>query len=75
MITVEQQIAIIDHQINEWEEAAFNAEIAHTVHTRLKTNRLPEFEHNLAQAEIAIVELQKLRAQLVPAPTGAQQEG
>lgn len=70
MLTTEQQLAIIDRQINEWGEAAFNAEIAHKVHTRLGTKRLPEFEQNLAQAEIAIAELQTMRAAIA----SAQQE-
>lgn len=71
MLTIELQLAIIDRQIREWGEVAFNAEIAHKVHTRLKTNRLPEFEQNLAQAEIAIAELQTMRAAIAD----SRQEG
>lgn len=71
MLTIELQLAIIDRQIREWQEAAFNAEIAHKVHTKLKTSRLSEFENNLTQAEIAIAELQTMRA----AVAGPQQEG
>lgn len=69
----ERQIAVIDGQIQEWEEVAFNAEIAHKVHRdRLNTQppALAQFVASMERAEKAIAELQKMRKEIA----GAQQE-
>lgn len=74
MLSMERQLAIIDGQIQEWEEVAFNAEIAHKVHKdRLGAQppALAQFVTTMERAEKAIAELQKMRAELIHAPTGA----
>jgi hypothetical protein len=60
------QIAIIDRQIAEWRESSFSAEIAHKVHTRLKSDAqiLARFVETMERAEIAITALDEMRAQL-----------
>ena len=61
-----QQLRIIDRQIQEWAESAFNAEVAHRVHTRLKSERavLDRYVDAMKNAEIAMAELAKLRAEV-----------
>lgn len=61
-----QQLRIIDRQIQEWAESAFNAEIAYRVHTRLKSEKsvLDRYIDAMRNAEIAIAELTKLRAEV-----------
>lgn len=59
MIPIDRQTALIEAQILEWQEVAFNAEIAHRVHTRLKspTEVLQSFVARMTQAEQAIAAL------------------
>jgi hypothetical protein len=65
-LSIEQQIAIIDRQIAEWEESAFNAEVAHRVHKRIKSDEpiLNRYVDTMQRAEYAIAELQAIRAEL-----------
>ena len=37
MVTPEQRRTLIERQIAEWEEVRYSAEVAHRVHTRLKS--------------------------------------
>lgn len=62
-LTPNTQIAIIDRQIRDWEETAFQAEVAHRVHTRVKSpdSRLDEFMNVMRDAEIALAELRAMR--------------
>lgn len=65
-IGVVQQIRIIDRQIQEWTESAFNAEIAHRVHIRIKSEPavIDRYVDAMKQAEIAIAELTRIRAEV-----------
>ncbi len=60
------QRAILLQQIREWEEARFAAEVAHRVHTRLKSGdaALADFARRMIKAEYAIDELQLILAEL-----------
>ena len=62
MIPIDRQTALIEAQILEWQEVAFNAEIAHRVHTRLKSppEVLQSFVARMTQAEQAIAVLHDL---------------
>lgn len=70
MLDTARQRAVIEAQIREWEDVAFSAEIAHKVHTRLKSDKsvLAGFVERATQAEHAIDELKKMLAELPPAP-------
>lgn len=59
MLPIDRQIALIEAQILEWQEVTFNAEIAHRVHTRLKSppEVLQSFVGRMTQAEQAIAVL------------------
>lgn len=65
-LTIEQQIALVERQIAEWREVAFNAEVAHRVHARLKSDPAVLARHveTMTKAEHAIDELTKIRAEL-----------
>jgi hypothetical protein len=62
MLPIDRQTALIEAQILEWQEVAFNAEIAHRVHTRLKSppEVLQSFVARMTQAEQAIAVLHDL---------------
>ena len=62
MLPIDRQTALIEAQILEWQEVAFNAEIAHRVHTRLKSppEVLQSFVGRMTQAEQAIAVLNDL---------------
>ena len=62
MLPIGRQIALIEAQILEWQEVAYNAEIAHRVHTRLKSppEVLQSFVGRMTQAEQAIAVLNNL---------------
>lgn len=62
MLPIDRQVALIEAQILEWQEVAFNAEIAHRVHTRLKSppEVLQSFVARMTQAEQAIAVLHDL---------------
>lgn len=66
MLTTDQQRLVIEAQIREWEEARFAAEVAHRVHTRLKSGEaaLSGFVERMAKAEYAIDELTRMLAEL-----------
>jgi hypothetical protein len=71
MITPDMQRAVIQQQIAEWEQARYSAEVAHRVHTRLKSGEaaLNDFADRMIKAEYAIDELQKLLKELDGAET------
>lgn len=62
MLPIDRQTALIEAQILEWQEVTFNAEIAHRVHTRLKSppEVLQSFVARMTQAEQAIAVLHDL---------------
>lgn len=66
MVTPEQRRTLIERQIAEWEEVRYSAEVAHRVHTRLKSGdaALEKFASDMAKAEYAIDELQKMLREL-----------
>lgn len=66
MITTDQQRAVIQQQIADWETARYSAEVAHRVHTRLKSGEaaLKDFADRIIKAEYAIDELQKVLKEL-----------
>lgn len=65
-IGLERQLQLVHGQIVEWEEAQFNAELAHRVHTRIKSEKpVVELQVNrMIQAEMAIAELRGVEAEL-----------
>ena len=65
-LTAEYQRAVIRQQIREWEEVRYAAEVAHRVHTRLKSGdaALAEYAGRMVKAEYAIDELQLILAEL-----------
>ena len=65
-MTVEQQRVIIARQIAEWEEARYSAEVAHRVHTKLKSGdaALNDFADRMIKAEMALDELQAMLKEL-----------
>ena len=62
MLPIDRQTALIEAQILEWQEVAYTAEIAHRVHTRLKSppEVLQSFVGRMTQAEQAIAVLNNL---------------
>ncbi len=60
------QRAVITQQIREWEESRYAAEVAHRVHTRLKSGdaALADFARRMIKAKYAIDELQLILAEL-----------
>lgn len=67
----EQQLAIIDRQIAEWNEVRYNAEIAAKVHARigLKDQAKP-YAERVVQAIRAIKVLQEMRTEFTPSSGG-----
>lgn len=65
-LTAEYQRGVIRQQIREWEEVRYAAEVAHRVHTRLKSGdaALADFAGRMIKAEYAIDELQLMLAEL-----------
>ena len=65
-LSIAGQRAIIQQQIRDWEETRYAAEVAHRVHTRLKSGdaALSDFFIRMTKAEIAIDELQLMLAEL-----------
>ncbi len=65
-LSIAGQRAVITQQIREWEEARYAAEVAHRVHTRLKSGdaALADFAGRMIKAEYAIDELQLMLAEL-----------
>ena len=65
-LPVNNQRAVIQQLIHEWEEARYAAEVAHRVHTRLKSGdaALAEYAGRMIKAEYAIDELQLMLAEL-----------
>lgn len=66
MITNEIQRAVITQQIAEWEQARYSAEVAHRVHTKLKSGdaALNDFADRMIKAEMALDELQVMLKEL-----------
>ena len=66
MITSDTQRAIIQRQIDEWEQARYHAEVAHRVHTKLKSGdaALKDFTDRMIKAEMALDELQAMLKEL-----------
>ena len=65
-LPVNNQRAVIQQLIHEWEEAQYAAEVSHRVHTRLKSGdaALAEYAGRMVKAEYAIDELQLILAEL-----------
>ena len=66
MLSIARKRLSIERQIDEWEEVAFNAEVAHRVHARLKADAatLKQFVDRMTNAEIAITDLREQLAAL-----------
>ena len=66
MITSELQRAVITQQIAEWEQARYSAEVAHRVHTKLKSGdaALKDFTDRMIKAEMALDELKVMLKEL-----------
>ena len=66
MITSEIQRAVIQQQIAEWEQARYSAEVAHRVHTKLKSGdaALKDFADRMIKAEMALDELKVMLKEL-----------
>lgn len=66
MITTDQQCALIERQIAEWEQARYYAELSHRVHTKIKSEStvLHGFVEQMTRAEMALDELQKALKEL-----------
>jgi hypothetical protein len=65
----EQQLAIIDRQIADWNEVRYNAEIAGKVHARIGLgDQAKAYAERVMQAMRAITVLGEMRAELTPKP-------
>ena len=66
MITSEIQRAVIAQQIAEGEQARYSAEVAHRVHTKLKSGdaALKDFTDRMIKAEMALDELNAMLKEL-----------
>ena len=66
MITSNTQRAVIAQQIAEWEQARYSAEVAHRVHTKLKSGdaALKDFADRMIKAEMALDELKVMLKEL-----------
>ena len=65
-MTPELQRAVIQQQIVEWEQARYSAEVAHRVHTKLKSGdaALKDFADRMIKAEMALDELKVMLKEL-----------
>ena len=65
-MTHDIQRAIIAQQIAEWEQARYSAEVAHRVHTKLKSGdaALNDFADRMIKAEMALDELNAMLKEL-----------